>query len=97
MMIKMYQVEYRNSKVAYTAETLDKHMFEHGVPVLEEDRDYLTAAVKWYCYTHFMSSGPSSIHLNQCDAETRGGRLQEWQYQPYGVFRGWIYARVIDR
>jgi hypothetical protein len=31
-----------------------------------------------------------SAHLKQYDAERRGGKLQEWDYQPNGTFKGWI-------
>jgi hypothetical protein len=94
-MNKKYQVEYGKSKLSYTAETLEQHTYEHGVEIMEDDNDYLTAAVKWFCYTHFMYG--ASAHLNQWDAETRGRRLQEWEYQPNGAFKGWIYARVIEK
>lgn len=92
--MKKYQVEYGKSKLSYTAATLEQHTYEHGVEIMEDDNDYLTAAVKWFCYTHFMYGG--SANLKQYDAETRGRKLQEWEYQPNGRFKGWIYARVIE-
>jgi hypothetical protein len=90
---KVFEVEYKKSKVSYTAETLEKHTFEHGIPVLEDDHDYLAAAVRWFCHTHFMYAG--GAHLKQYDAETRGRKFQEWEYRPNGNFKGLICARVL--
>ena len=94
--MKKYQVEYGKSKVSYTAEKLEEAAKELGIEwyEMQDDHDYLTAAVKWFCHTHFMFA--SGAHLKQYDAETRGQKLQEWEYQPNGTFKGWIYARVIE-
>lgn len=91
-----YEVEYKNIKVAYTPETLEKAAA--GDLVLdapENDHDYLRTAVFYFCHTHFMH--PGAAHLKQYDAETRGRKLQEWEYQPNGAFKGWIYARMIEK
>ena len=93
---KKYQVEYKNIKVAYTPEALEKAAA--GDLVLDapdDDNDYLRTAVFHFCHTHFMYC--NAAHLDQYDAETRGRRLQEWEYQPNGTFRGRIYARVIEK
>ena len=93
---KSFEVEYKKSKVSYTAETLEKAAA--GDLVLDapdDDHDYLRTAVFYFCHTHFMH--PGAAHLKQYDAETRGRKLQEWEYQPNGTFKGWIYARVIEK
>lgn len=93
--VKKYEVEYGRITVHYTQEKLQSVLSEYRLYEYElNDHDYLEAAVKHFCATHFMWRG--AAHMKQYDAETRGRKLQEWEYQPNGKFKGWIYARVIE-
>ena len=89
-----YKVEYKNSKATYTADKLENVAHEYGIYELENDNDYMQAAVMYFCATHFMYG--NAAHLDQYDAESRGDKWQEWKYQPNGNFKGWISASVTD-
>ena len=92
--IKKIEVEYKNCKVTYTLEKLEEVARNYGVYDLEDTHDYMVAAVKHFCYTHFMSE--NSAHLACYDADTHGRTWQEYNYTPNGTFKGKINARVKD-
>ena len=92
--MKKYTVEYKNAKVAYTAQKIEAVARELGhYEVLDEgarDGDYLSCAVALFCETHFMWAG--AAHCESVDAETRGDKTRAYKYQPNGAFAGWINA-----
>ena len=92
--MKKYVVEFKRSKVSYTAEKLESVARDHGYYGELRDSDRLAIAVKHFCCTHFMWEG--AAHCESVDAETRGDLTQNWQYQPDGRFGGWINA-VVDQ
>lgn len=94
--MKKYEIEYKNIKIAYTAEKLENAAKELSIEwyEMQDNHDYLVIAVKWFCHTHFMYG--NAAHLEQYDAETRGHKVQEWKYQPNGTFKGWICARLTE-
>jgi len=92
--IRRYQIEYGKCRCTYSAERLRQFAKREGYEIPDNAYDYLSMAIKLFCWNHFMWS--ANAHLNSYDAATRGRELQEWQYQPQGCRGGWIYARTVE-
>lgn len=91
--MKRYQIIYRRCKCSYTAEALERSEYTRDIAPLEDDHDYLVAAVKHFCELHMMAG--SNAHINTVDANTRCNLYQEWLYSDRWGARGLIIAETL--